>query len=49
MEYSNERKNQMRTGFDSIGGEPRMSVGIGESEIVYMDLYPNQWDLVNHN
>jgi len=24
------------------------SVGIGESESVYMDLYPNRWVLVNH-
>jgi len=23
------------------------SFGIGESEIVYMHLYPNRWDLVN--
>jgi len=25
------------------------SGGIGESEKVYMRLYPNRWDLVNHN
>jgi hypothetical protein len=23
------------------------SGGTGNSEIIYMDLYPNQWDLVN--
>jgi len=23
------------------------SVGMGESEIVFIDLYPNQWVLVN--
>jgi hypothetical protein len=21
--------------------------GLGDSEVVYMDLYPNRWDLVN--
>mgnify|MGYP000557045138 CR=1 FL=1 len=24
------------------------SVGKGESEIIYMHLYPSRWDLVNH-
>ncbi len=25
------------------------SAGIGDSEIVYMHLYPNRWALVKHN
>ena len=24
-------------------------VGLGSSEIIYMHLYPNRWDFVNHN
>jgi len=34
-------KNQMRTGFDSIGEEPLQVRWNRRSEIVYMDLYPN--------
>ena len=37
----------MRTGFDSGNKERFGSVGIGESEIVYICLYPNRWVLVN--
>ena len=48
MDYSKEHKKSDEKSDSILEIEYRFrSVEIGESEIAYMNLYPNRWDLVN--
>jgi hypothetical protein len=44
---SEERKSKSERGFNQENKKALRPVEIVSSEIIYMDLYPNQLDLVN--